>query len=300
MKAKQKTTQWLLAGLLAFTSALMPLPSEAYSRTRKKSQNARVLKFKPLSDSKKTSSASSRKKSSKSEANSSSGFLFGAPIDETNDSITAAGTCIECSRASGARVASPALNLGKVTINEEASVPSETISDDEFGNACLRKKLLESAKTTVAKLFRNRPYSVGKCARGVRASLNNSSVSNVGSMGDAVSWHLGGHLKRQGFKNILKPGLTAENAPPGAILVFRGPGTDMSRANGGLPSKRARRGRSAGYWVGHVTIKGDKPGKYYTDGLTADAAVAGRSLVAIYVPEKCVNCKPEVKMACGG
>ena len=155
----------------------------------------------------------------------------------------------------------------------------------------MRNAILNAAKSVVRRVYRNRPYSAGWCAQGVRKILNASGMTNSGGMGDAVSWHLSGTLRAKGFKNILSRGVTAETAPPGAVLVFRGPATDMSRSNGGLPSRRARRGRSAGNWVGHVAVKGEVANRYYTDGRTFAPAVAGRTLVGIYVPETCVNCR---------
>ncbi len=121
--------------------------------------------------------------------------------------------------------------------------------------------------------------------------LNDAGVQNSPGMGDAVTWHTRGKLKSQGFENIMSKGYTAENAPPGAVLVFRGPATNMSSASAGLPAKWNRRGRGAGHWVGHVTIKGEVEDRYYTDARTEDPAVAGRTLVGVYVPVKCVNCR---------
>jgi hypothetical protein len=159
------------------------------------------------------------------------------------------------------------------------------------GNACLRNLILQSAKNTVRRLYGNRSFSVGKCAQGVRFILNGSGMINSGGMGDAVTWHITGKLRREGFENIMSKGYNARNAPPGAILIFRGPLTNMSSPSGGLPPRYLRRGRGAGTWVGHVSVKGEVADRFYTDGRTEAAAGYNRELVGVYVPVRCVHCR---------
>jgi hypothetical protein len=212
-----------------------------------------------------------------------------APTVAAPDRETEGKTCTDCAATTTAPRNSLISRIDPSKI-AGASAP-ETRTPAGTGNACMRKAILEAAKSVVRRRYRNRPYSAGWCAQGVRHILNASGMTNSGGMGDAVSWHLAGTLKSRGFKNIIGRGMTAENAPPGAVLVFRGPATDMRRSNGGLPSRRARRGRSAGNWVGHVAVKGEVADRYYTDGRTEEPAVAGRTLVGIYVPVTCVNCR---------
>jgi|GEM_PF-6864196 len=187
------------------------------------------------------------------------------------------------------RQAPPRIDLAKVA---GATIePVRTPAASGTGDECMRMAILKAAQNVVKNQYGNRPYSGGWCAQGVRTILNASGMTNSGGMGDAITWHLGGVLKSKGFKNIMSEGFTAKNAPPGAVLVFRGPATDMSQKDGGLPAKRYRRGRSAGNWVGHVSIKGEVPNRYYTDGRTEAPAIAGRTLVAVYVPVTCVGCR---------
>jgi hypothetical protein len=211
-----------------------------------------------------------------------------APQPAAADVETEATVCQTCAAVPIPRPRPKDLRIDPAHI---AGTTTENRAPASTGNACLRKAILEAAQNNVRRRYGNRPYSAGMCAQGVRLSLNASGVIRSGGMGDAVSWHLSGALRHQGFENIINKGFTAANAPPGAVLIFRGPATDMTRVNGGLPSRRARRGRGAGNWVGHVTIKGERPGRYYTDGRTEAPAIARRTLVAVYVPVKCVNCR---------
>lgn len=163
--------------------------------------------------------------------------------------------------------------------------------------ACYRNHLLSVAKTKVRNWYGNRGYSVGKCALGVRSIMTAAGMNPIGALGDAYHWKRDGMLRRLGFKDIYYPGMRPDQAPPGAILIFRGPLTLASNAV--LPPRRLRRGRGAGNWVGHVAIKGDN-GFYYTDGRTSYPAVRNRVLAGVFVPESCARCNSSLKRACGG
>lgn len=162
---------------------------------------------------------------------------------------------------------------------------------------CYRLHLLSVAKQKVAAWYGNRGHSVGYCARGVRQMMTAAGMNPIGGLGDAYHWKRDGKLKQLGFKDIYYPGMQPWQAPPGAILIFRGPMTMAT--NGYLPRKRDRpRGMSAGNWVGHVTIKGDN-GYYYTDGRTLDPAVKNRFLAGVFVPDSGAMFSPWVKQKCG-
>ncbi len=219
------------------------------------------------------------------------------------DKKTEGGICVGCGPTTA-----PKTGLQKIDPSHIAGATPkavETRASNSNGNECLRKLILASAKNVVKNIYGNAPTSGGWCAKGVGRSLMKAGYQYPSA--EAIGYHTGGRMKQMGFENIMRKGLDAENAPPGAILVFRGPLTKMSRANGGLPqgktrmqSRRLRGGRGAGTWVGHVTIKSDKPDEYLTDALTEDPAVANRTLVAIYVPVTCsgVTCKGAAARAC--
>lgn len=163
--------------------------------------------------------------------------------------------------------------------------------------ACYRNQLLSVAKVKVAAWYGNRGYSAGFCATGVRQIMTAAGMNPIGKLGDAYHWKRDGKLKQLGFKDIYYPGMRPDQAPPGAILIFRGPKT--LETNGRLPPRRKRRGLGAGNWVGHVTIAGGN-GYYYTDGRTIDPAVRNRFLAGVFVPESCAMCSERVKRKCGG
>lgn len=206
--------------------------------------------------------------------------------------------CPTCTSGTPTRTTPDKIDPSKVAGEAPKNAPDST-SD------CMRKVLLEKAKKVAKRIYGNRGYSGGKCGQGVGYMLHQAGLSPDFAIGDAISWHNAGYLKKLGFENIMTPNMTPETAPPGAVLIFRGPKTDMNHYNGGLPPKRPkklRRGLSAGNWVGHVTIAGEKPQKknenkwYYTDGRTEEPAVRNRTLVAVYIPVTCgANCSGEAR-----
>lgn len=157
------------------------------------------------------------------------------------------------------------------------------------GNACVRNEILKSAKSVVRRTFGNRPASKGKCALGVRLILDHAGVNNGVGLGHAIDYHAKGVMKRKGFVNKIGQ-YNAQNAPPGAILVFKGPNTASYLRNG-------RMSRPYGNYVGHVTVKGDD-GRYYTDGRTVAPAIANRTLVGVYVPEDISKMSPAIRRKC--
>lgn len=157
------------------------------------------------------------------------------------------------------------------------------------GNACVRNEILKAAKVVVRNNYGNRPASRGLCALGVRQALDRAGVNNGAGLGHAVDYHAKGVMKRKGFVNRINQ-YNAQNAPPGAILVFKGPLTANYLRNG-------RMSRPYGNYVGHVTIKGDD-GRYYTDGRTVAPAVANRQLVGVYVPEDISKMSPKIRRKC--
>ncbi len=176
-------------------------------------------------------------------------------------------------------------------------IDTSKVLNSEERTACYSKIILSTAKTKVAKWYGNRGHSVGDCAKGVRSILGAAGFNPLGALGDAYHFKRDGKLKALGFKDIYYPGMRPDQAPPGAVLVFRGDFTLST--NGVLPPRRKRRGMGAGNWVGHVTIKGDD-GFYYTDGRTRSPAVPRRYLVGVYVPNNCDKCSAGVKRRCGG
>lgn len=127
---------------------------------------------------------------------------------------------------------------------------------------CAKAKILVGAKTVVAKTYRNRTRLGGKCALGVRQSLQKSDVGDInGGIGHAID--LARSLKDHGYVDIGSK--DPNTAPPGAVIVLSGPKTSRYFRNGKI-------GRPAGDYVGHVVIKGDD-GWYYTDGRTKEVAI---------------------------
>lgn len=147
--------------------------------------------------------------------------------------------------------------------------------DDSEQISCLKRILLENAKKVVKSRFGNRSRSAGQCALAVRRILDSTGFNNGAGLGHAINYHTGGILAARGFVNRIEDYPTVSKAPAGAILVFKGPKTEDYIRNGKMSEPY-------GNYVGHVTVKGDD-GKFYTDGRTADAAVANRTLVGVYV-----------------
>lgn len=127
---------------------------------------------------------------------------------------------------------------------------------------CAESLILAAAKNNVAARFHNAPESGGRCAFGVRTSLQLSGVGGVkDGLGNAVDYL--NSLPPHGF---VDSGVRDPNtAPPGSVVVFAGPYSPQYLADG-------RYGVPAGNWLGHVTIKGDD-GYYYTDGRTVEPAL---------------------------
>lgn len=173
---------------------------------------------------------------------------------------------------------------------------------------CYGEVILKAAKENVRRRYGNRSYSAGICAYGVRTSLQRAGVNRVGALGDALMYYKQssnheGTLAQLGFVNEISKYRTAENAPPGSVLVFGGPYSNRVLRNPGRYLRGGRiirrHGGSAGDYVGHVTIKGDD-NRYYTDGRTTDPAIANRHLVGIFVLKECKSCTASVKRKCGG
>lgn len=165
-----------------------------------------------------------------------------------------------------------------------APAPSNDSETDLLAPNCAKTTILVAAKKNVAAVFGNRPVSRGKCALGVRLSLQKSGVGGIeDGLGNAIDYLA--KLKQHGYVDSGLKDVT--KAPAGAVLVFGGPKTSSYLRTG-------RYGRPPGNWVGHVTIKGGD-GFYYTDGRTREPAVGWkknvdveniRPLYAIMVPGK--------------
>ncbi len=142
--------------------------------------------------------------------------------------------------------------------------------------------------------------STGKCAMGVRSSLNAAGAFTGGGLGNAIDFNARERLAQIGFKNFIREYPDPETAPPGAVLVFAGPNTGTYLRTGyeGVSGRK-------GDWLGHVTIKGDD-GLYYTDGRTEEPAIGWpgnktrRRLVGVYLMQKCVYCSNNLRRKCGG
>lgn len=150
------------------------------------------------------------------------------------------------------------------------------------GRECAERLILLAAKKNVADNFDNSPTSGGKCAYGVRTSLQASRVGAVtGGLGNAIDY-----LKTLPPHNFADSGgRDVRIASAGSVLVFNGPHSDDYLDDGEFDSP-------PGDWLGHVTIKGDD-GRYYTDGRTREPALGWangintqhrRNLVAMFRP----------------
>jgi hypothetical protein len=148
--------------------------------------------------------------------------------------------------------------------------------------SCGQQKLLKGAMDYVRRQFGNRSRSRGGCGAGVGGSILNAGFPFPTSGRNAINYM--NLLPDRGWKMI--PGATVDSAPPGSVLIFSGPCTSgYPRASG--------RCRTAGDWVGHVTIKGnpkwEKNGRqyFYTDGRTPEASPVRpprRRLVGVFLP----------------
>lgn len=157
------------------------------------------------------------------------------------------------------------------------------------GNACVRAEILKAAKVVVRRNYGNRPQSKGKCALGVRQALDRAGVNGGVGLGHAIDYHAKGVMKRKGFVNKIGQ-YNAQNAPPGAILVFSGPATKNYLRTG-------RMSAPYGNFVGHITVKGDD-NRYYTDGRTVAPAIRNRYLVGVYVPDNLSKMSPAIRRKC--
>lgn len=167
------------------------------------------------------------------------------------------------------------------------------------GNPSLSEKEKCFAKYTAGQVmedfpktqWRHRTRSGGDCALGVRTLLDMAGLKKSGTtLGHAIHYHGRNTLRPLGYRQLA--GVTEENAPPGAILVYKGPKSPQYLA-GKIGSD------GTGTTLGHVTIKG-ADGKFYTDGKTSRGAGANRDLVGVYVMSTCLQCKPAVKSRCEG
>jgi hypothetical protein len=166
--------------------------------------------------------------------------------------------------------------------------------------ACYSRELLNAAKANVADRFGNRPHSKGKCAYGVRTSINRAGIYG-GALGNAVDYQVYGKAASIGMKNFINEyGDDMSKIPAGAVLVFAGPHLNEYLRTG----YEGPRG-SKGQWLGHVTIKGDD-GKFYTDGREDHPALgwpknkSRRRLVGVYLMQQCTSsCSPRLRAKCG-
>lgn len=160
--------------------------------------------------------------------------------------------------------------------NSAASLSAEemeALAKATTGNACT-DKLLRTARR-VAQSFGT---PSGNCAFAVRKSLNMSGIYRGGGIGHAKD--MGPGLMQMGYSNVLKPGMTPDNAPEGAILVY-GPA-------------RIRGCRGKGSTYGHVEIK-DFGGRYLYDGVArrniqATMGAQCRPLKGVFVPGQGLKC----------
>lgn len=129
----------------------------------------------------------------------------------------------------------------------------------------------------------HRDYSVGLCGIGVSniiagverryPGFDNPRVPLSGRYPVATPYS-------KGFEGFLRdrnwtPVSNLDDAPPGTVVIFRGPYSGANYRVGNYP---------AGNWVGHVTVKGDD-GLWYTDGRTPVASPArNRYFKAAFMP----------------
>lgn len=144
-----------------------------------------------------------------------------------------------------------------------ATRPASELADEQPATnvhledtTCGMKQILKSTKKYVKREWGNRSYMGGECAYAVRRALQKSGVDSIqGGLGHAADQFYA--LPENGFKKL--DTLDPNEAPPGSVVVFRGPRT-LSRY-----FKTGEMRRPYGLYVGHVAIKGDD-GKWYTDG----------------------------------
>lgn len=196
--------------------------------------------------------------------------------------------CIDCANSNSG------FDLPKI---DTSQIPGWVSLDNDSrlseSEKCYSLLLLNGAKVHVAEEWNNREKSLGKCARGVRGSLDEANMNDGVGLGDAIQFQSDKRLEQLGFRNVMDASMDPNNAPVGSVLVFSGPRTDEFLRNPGAYG----RDEINGSLVGHVTIKGDD-GYFYTDGRTAEPAVANRKLVGVFVMSKCTKCPESMKNQC--
>jgi hypothetical protein len=197
--------------------------------------------------------------------------------------------CIDCEYNTSYGMDLPPIDTSKipgwVSLNNDSR-----LSDTE---KCYSSMLLNAAKDHVREQYGNREKSKGQCARGVRGSLDTAGFNDGVGLGDAIQFQTSGNLEKLGFRNVMDGSMNPNNAPVGAVLVFKGPRTEEFLRN---PSAYSR-DEINGDLVGHVTIKSDD-GYFLTDGRTPEPAVSGRTLVGVFVMTKCTKCSSDIKNQC--
>lgn len=156
------------------------------------------------------------------------------------------------------------------------------------GPQCISNRLLAAARDVVRQNYGNRTRGGGACALAVRQSLNRARIWPGGGIGHAKD--MVPSLKSMGFVNLLRPGMTPENAPAGTILVYG--------------KARARGCRGLGATYGHVEIKEGQNSFYYDARVTRNIQRAFgsdcRPLIGVMqMGNNCRTCSAELKRTCG-
>jgi hypothetical protein len=192
-------------------------------------------------------------------------------------------------KAAATPAPTPAPAPAKTQVRTEAKPDATEVSEDKLdilAPNCAEEKLLSAAKVAVRQNWGNRPRSGGKCAKGVRLSLQFSKIGDppvTDGLGDAIDFVQ--NLKSHGF---VDSGIRdVRKAPAGAVIILGGPYTAEY-----LSTHHRRHGGGNGNYVGHVTIKGND-GFFYTDAKEDHVAIGWvgttnrskiRNIWAIYVP----------------
>lgn len=140
--------------------------------------------------------------------------------------------------------------------------------------SCAQKAPLKAAKRVAP----HRSFSIGTCGPGVQRIIASAERAIPGFDNPPVPTsgryppNFIGWLRNRGWDQL--DGIHNEkDAPPGTVIIFRGPGK----------FKDYHKQPGAGYWVGHITIKGDD-GLWYTDGRTPHAHIPNRFFLAAFKP----------------
>lgn len=243
-----------------------------------------------------------------------------------------------CNNENAERAAAGELPLKSEYEKIKSSCP---LNKDGTPVGCAQCLLLNKTKEYVAKKYtigRRHPYirgSRGDCGGGVGNSICSSGLPFLNapkSNSEAVFYKDRRGRTRKSYRRIPMPdgeqvqryaidylqylralgwkeltsevGADPEKAPPGAVMVFAGPCTDMDAANGKDPGK-LQHCSPPGANVGHVGIASDefrtggladakhswygKARWTYTDGRTRHPAVRNRRLVGVFVPGAAQN-----------